>query len=48
MILEFIEQYLWFIYLGLTLGFAIKDGIFNWKWWVILFPTIILEVGGRL
>jgi hypothetical protein len=39
--IEFLKRYGWCIWLGFSMGIA-DIGVMNWKWWVIVIPTILL------
>jgi hypothetical protein len=39
--IEFLKRYGWSIWLGSSMSIA-NITVMNWKWWVIIIPTIIL------
>jgi hypothetical protein len=40
---KFLKDAMWIIYLGGVL-IMINTTVFNWQWWVIIVPTVLLVV----
>ena len=41
-VIRFIKQHAWAGYLGAGTSFISDMGIFNWQWWALIVPVIVL------